>query len=76
MEGAITTGLEAAKALEQAARLGRPVRIRRPKLPPRWLAAAGAAALLPVAALAKGMVWLGEKRGGESRRRLVAEPAQ
>jgi hypothetical protein len=62
MEGAISTGLIAAEALRADAGIAEPVPILQLERPRRWLTVAGRKLLLPVAALAKTIVWWGERQ--------------
>jgi hypothetical protein len=62
MEGAVSTGLIAAQALRAAAGIAEPIPILQPERPGRWLTVAGRKLLPPVAALAKTIVWWGERQ--------------
>jgi uncharacterized protein with NAD-binding domain and iron-sulfur cluster len=68
MEGAVTSGLKAADAVQRAMGLRRPVRIRKPQLPAWWigLLGLGTYGLLPLAAAAlvvsRGRAWLAAVR--------------
>lgn len=53
MEGAITTGLQAAEAVRKNCGMPKPVEILRPAVHPRWILALPKIGLIPVAALAK-----------------------
>lgn len=59
MEGAISTGLRAAEAMRGDLGLSEPIECLVPETPPHWLLALGKVALLPVAALARGLAWFG-----------------
>lgn len=62
MEGAITTGLQAAKALLEDADIKHNVDILKPNVYPRWLLVLGRLVFLPLVALLKLVSLISEKR--------------
>ncbi|MBZ0301499.1 MAG: FAD-dependent oxidoreductase [Anaerolineae bacterium] len=61
MESAVTSGLLAAEALRADAGLPDPIAVLEPKGFPQWLLSLGSILLIPVAAVARLMVWITER---------------
>jgi uncharacterized protein with NAD-binding domain and iron-sulfur cluster len=72
MEGAITTGLHAAESVRKDVGLsGPPIEILQPDISAQWLREAMKIALLPAAALAKGITLSTEPTTGEDTQRPI-----
>jgi uncharacterized protein with NAD-binding domain and iron-sulfur cluster len=77
MEGAITTGLHAAENVRKDAGLSEPpIEILQPNISAQWLRTAMKVALLPGAALAKGITLTSEQIAGEDKRGSIVGVGQ